>query len=171
MALRSHRMVYTFFGAIMSNAYLSKNFTVAELSKSNTAKANKIDNTPKGVHLNNMQELVTKFLQPLREELGLPIQVNSGYRSEKLNSIIPGASKTSAHCYGLAVDIVCPSYGNAKKFTQYVVDFCKRKNIKFDQIIYEFNSWCHFGLKNRSNEQRGKLLIIDKAGTRAVTKF
>lgn len=154
-----------------NKGYFSKNFTVAELSKSNTAALKKIDNTPKGVHLNNMQDLVTKFLQPLREELGLPIQVNSGYRSEKLNSVIPGASKTSAHCYGWAVDIVCPKYGNAKRFSQYVADFCKRKNIKYDQIIYEFGSWCHFGLKRRNGEQRAQLLIIDKAGTRSVKKF
>ena len=155
----------------MTGVYLSKNFTLAELSKSDTATRLKIDNTPKGVHLKNMQDVAEKFLQPLREELGLPIQVNSGYRSEKLNANIRGASKSSAHCYGLAVDIICPKYGNAKKFSQYVVDFCKRKNIKFDQVIYEFGSWCHFGLKNRNGEQRGELLIIDNDGTRKVSKF
>ena len=153
-------------------ASFSKNFSVAELSKSDTAVRLKIDNTPKGDHLKNMQELVTKFLQPLRDELGLPIQVNSGYRSEKLNAAIPGSSKTSAHCFGLAADIICPKYGNAKKFSQYVVDFCRRKNIKFDQVIYEKNSWCHFGLKNRKGEQRSQLLIINtKNEATHVTKF
>lgn len=149
----------------LNQGYLSTNFTQKEFEISDTATAKKIDNSLKGGHLENMRELVTTFLQPLRDELGVPIHVTSGYRSLALNDAIPGASATSAHCFGYAVDLKCPKYGNAKKFTQYVIDFCKRKNIKYDQVIYEFNSWCHFGIKNRQEEQRGQILTINKAGT------
>lgn len=154
---------------------LSENFTLGELIYSSTAVSKGISNLPNEKELANLKYLVKTFLQPLRDELKLPIRINSGFRSQALNNAIPGSSKTSAHCYGLAVDIVCPSYkgGNVREFCLYVENFVKKNNIKFDQIIYEFVGgarWCHFGIKHPDGRQRSQLLTIHNRKTEAGFK-
>ena len=94
---------------------LSPSFTLAEMTYSPTAVARGLDNTPDATQLKNLTELCKKILEPLRKEINQPIKVNSGFRSVKVNAAVGGVS-TSAHCYGLAADIVCSRYGNAKTF-------------------------------------------------------
>lgn len=149
---------------------LSANFTLGELLYSNTAISKGISNAPNAKELANLKQLVETFLQPLRDDIKLPIRINSGFRSQALNKAIPGSSTTSAHCHGLAVDIVCPAYknGNVREFCLYVADFVKRKNIKFDQIIYEKvggAKWCHFGIAHQDGRKRGQLLTIHNRKT------
>lgn len=143
---------------------LSPSFTLDELTASSTATARKIDNTPNAAQLKNLTELCKKILEPLRKSIGQPIKVNSGFRSAKLNVAVGGVS-TSAHCYGLAADIVCPRYGNAKSFCQYVEKFLKDNNIAFDQLIYEYGTWVHIGIKHPDGRQRRQVITINKYGT------
>ena len=82
---------------------LSKNFTLREITRSNTAKRLGIDNEPIKLHMENMQRLVSNLIQPMRDELG-PIRITSGYRSPSLNRAIGGSSK-SQHCKGEALDL------------------------------------------------------------------
>ena len=81
---------------------LSKNFTLSEITKSNTAKRLGIDNAPNQEHLNNMQILIRDLIQPMRDALG-PIRISSGYRSPVLNRAIGGSTK-SQHCKSLRPD-------------------------------------------------------------------
>jgi zinc D-Ala-D-Ala carboxypeptidase len=67
---------------------LSENLSIAEFSKSDTAKRKGINNTPKGVHLEAAKELAQNIFQPIREHFGKPIWLSSGYRSEALNKAI-----------------------------------------------------------------------------------
>lgn len=158
---------------------LTKNFTLAELTKSQTAARKGLDNTPTPQVEKNLKSLAETILQPLREKIAKPIVINSGYRSPAVNAAV-GGSATSAHRFGHAVDLVVPSYagGDVKKLCQFVVKFLKDNNIAFDQVIYEFGSdanptqgWVHLGIKSGNNKQRKQLLVINSKGTRVVSSF
>ena len=84
---------------------LSKNLTLAEMTRSESAKRAGIRNNPSNVHLANMVKLATVIFQPIRDHFNSPIHISSGYRSAALNAAIPGSSKTSQHSSGEAIDI------------------------------------------------------------------
>ena len=121
-----------------------KHFTIEELTRSQTATRNGIDNTPDD--LSNLMRIAW-FLETLREKLRLEyrnavIIVSSGYRSPELNLII-GGSKTSAHMLGLAADISCPDL-TPLELAQFIADTMADEG--FDQVIHEFGRWVHVGL-------------------------
>ena len=90
-----------------------KYFTIKELCKSSTANKLGINNNPSKNIITNLEALVDYILDPLREEYGNPIMVNSGYRCNELNKAVKG-SKNSAHLYGLAADITTGSTNKNK---------------------------------------------------------
>lgn len=115
-----------------------KYFSIKEMTKSNTATAEGIDNTPDQTITNNLIKLIEAVLDPLREWYGKPIIVNSGYRCEALNKAIGGA-KSSQHMLGEAADITVGSKEENEKLFNYIKD-----NLEFDQLINESNfSWVH----------------------------
>lgn len=122
-------------------------FTLEELTKSATAIAKKIDNTPtKEVQL-NLIKLVDNVLDPLRTAYGKPIRVNSGYRCPKLNKAV-GGSATSQHVLGQAADIT----GGNKTENKIIFDLIKSLKLPFDQLIWENGgTWVHvsYGPRNR----------------------
>lgn len=134
-------------------------FTIQELCKSDTAVANKIDNTPNATVKSHLNELI-KFLNPLREAWGSPILVTSGYRSKKLNRLV-GGSPSSVHMIGYAADLV-PKNGKMTDFKKFVRNYLKDK--KFDQCIIERNArnseWIHLGLKNNYGMQRKQIFSL-----------
>ena len=120
---------------------LSKNFSLAEMTKSVTAKRLGIDNTPNEQQIEFLIELCENVLQPLRDKMG-PILITSGLRVPKLNKAV-GGSTTSQHCAlnGAAADIDMDAK-NAEIFN-YIKD-----NLVFDQLIWEFGDdncpdWVH----------------------------
>lgn len=87
--------------------FLSQNFTLGELLHSSTAERDfrlkeEQENPPEEI-IDNLQYLVETALQPIRDRLGYPIRINSGYRCTVLNKLI-GGSATSQHCRGEAAD-------------------------------------------------------------------
>jgi zinc D-Ala-D-Ala carboxypeptidase len=122
---------------------LSPNFTLPELTKSETALRKGMDNTPTGDALANLQVLTDKVLQPIRDHFARGVKVNSGYRSPDVNAAV-GGSRTSDHCKGMAADIEIPGVPNAE-LAQWVAD-----NLAFTQLILEFytpgipdSGWVH----------------------------
>lgn len=115
-----------------------KYFTIKELTKSSTAEAKGIDNTPTPEIERNLTALVDNVLDPLREIYGKPIKVNSGYRCPALNKAV-GGSATSDHVKGFAADItVGTKEGNERLFNII------KHNFHFSQLIDEKNfSWVH----------------------------
>lgn len=115
-----------------------KHFKLEEFTKSATAEAKGIDNTPNEEVKKNIENLVKYVLDPLRDMYGKPIYVNSGYRSEALNKAV-GGSKTSQHRTGMAADIDTHAReGNIELFDLIA------KNLSFDQLIDEKDySWIH----------------------------
>lgn len=115
-----------------------KYFSIKEMTKSNTATAKGIDNTPDQTVTDNLTKLIEAVLDPLREWYGKPIIVNSGYRCEALNKAIGGA-KSSQHMLGEAADITVGSKEENEKLFNYIKD-----NLEFDQLINESDfSWVH----------------------------
>ena len=86
---------------------LSNNFSLGELLRSGTAERQpelkREQENPPGEVIENLTYLVETALQPIRERLGFPIRISSGYRSPGLNAQV-GGSTTSQHCYGEAAD-------------------------------------------------------------------
>ena len=140
---------------------LSKNLPLKEVTKSNTATINGIDNSPSGEHLLNLYYLAKNVFQPLRDHFDTPIGVSSGYRSKELNKLI-GGSKTSQHCNGEAIDLDADIYGklsNADIFN-YIKD-----NLEFDQLIWEFGNetkpdWVHVSIKEKGVNRKQILRAI-----------
>lgn len=126
-----------------------KYFTIKELCKSSTATQKGIDNTPNSEIVSNLEQLVDKILDPLREKFGEPIIINSGYRSPALNKAVKGAVN-SQHVYGQAADITSGSKsGNKKLFI-----LAQNLNLPFDQLIDEKNySWIHISHSPRNRKQ------------------
>ena len=131
---------------------LSKNFTLAEFTKSQTATRRGIDNTPEGEHLEAAKELFENVVQAVRDKFGLTV-INSGYRGPELNEAVGGSAK-SQHCKGEAVDIECPGNSN------YDVAKWIEDNLDFDQLILEFytpgipdSGWVHVSYKPEGNRK------------------
>lgn len=130
-----------------------KYFTIKEMTKSSTAKANGIDNTPSDEEIAKLQKLIEAVLDPLREWYGKPIRVNSGFRCEDLNEAV-GGSDTSQHRLGEAADITVGTKKGNKKLFEYIKD-----NLPFDQLINESNfSWVH--VSYREGRLRKQVLAL-----------
>ena len=135
---------------------LSKNFTMTEFTKSQTAERKGIDNTPQGEHLDAARALFENVVQPVRDFFG-PTLINSGYRSPELNEAVGGSSR-SQHCKGEAVDIEVPRVPNAE-LAEWT-----RDNLEFDQLILEFytpgipdSGWVHVSYKADGSNRRSIL--------------
>ncbi len=120
---------------------LSRFFTLKEMTRSDRAERANIRNEPDPEALENLGALCMTLLDPLREALGRPIRVNSGYRGPALNALIGGA-KRSQHREGRAADIQAPGMSVLELFKTVI-----RLNLPFDQLIYEAQSrtvkWVH----------------------------
>ena len=88
----------------MQDIQLSPHFKLNEFTKSRTARENGIDNTPPPEAVENLRALCCHTLEPLREALGLPIIITSGYRCKALNERITHHSDSSQHMSGCAAD-------------------------------------------------------------------
>ena len=108
---------------------LSKNFSLLELTKSQTAERKGIDNKPTAEHIENMVALCENILQPVRDQYGSFI-VSSGYRCPEL-CIAIGSSKNSQHAKGQAADFEVAGVSNYK-LASWI-----EENLEFDQLILE----------------------------------
>ena len=122
---------------------LSKNFTLSELTKSQTAVRKNIKNEPSTAHVENLIHLAETVLQPIRDHFGKPVVISSGYRSPELCEAI-GSSSKSQHARGEAADFEIPGVDNMQLATWI------NKNTNFDQLILEFyepgdpnSGWVH----------------------------
>jgi hypothetical protein len=147
---------------------LSKNLSLAEVTRSESAKRKGISNMPTSEHIDNFKLLAEKVFQPIREHFSVPIHISSGYRSAALNKAIGGAS-SSQHCSGEAIDIDMDgtTITNAQVFN-YIKD-----NLEFDQLIWEFGTdknpdWVHVSYESKG-KQRKQILKAYKTGS--TTKY
>ena len=116
--------------------FLSPNFSLDELTCSQTASRRGLDNTPPPQVLDNLKSTALR-MEAVRALLGHPILVSSGYRSAAVNAAVGGVAN-SAHCQGWAVDFICPAFGEPFAICQAVA----ASKIEFDQCVQE-GTWVH----------------------------
>ena len=143
---------------------LSRFFTLAEATKSDTAERLGIDNTPPADVIETMKETCEAILEPVRFKFNRPVVIRSFYRSPALNAAI-GSVPHSQHVTGQAVDFEVPGIPNAD-VAAYV-----RDHLIFDQCILEFykpgipdSGWVHVSFRG-NGECRSECLTVNSSGT------
>ena len=133
---------------------LTENFSLIELTKSQTAERKGIDNTPSPTHQENLKSLCVNVLQPVRDHFSRVVSISSGYRSEELCLAI-GRKTTSQHARGEAADFEIFGISN-KELANYV-----HFNLNYDQLILEYwkesdpnSGWVHCSYTNGSNRKQ-----------------
>lgn len=142
---------------------LTKNFTLNELTQSETALRKGLNNAPTQDVITALQTLAVNVLQPVRDHYGRGVKVNSGYRSPEVNASV-GGSKTSDHCKGMAADIEIPGLPNVE-LAKYI-----RDTLQFTQVILEFytpgvpdSGWVHVSY-DPANLKRQALTAVKQDG-------
>ena len=138
---------------------LSENFTLEELIRSNAAERMGFDNVPKDEKVvENLRSLCLEVLQPLRDYVGAPVHINSGYRCPELNMAVGGV-KNSQHCRGEAADIRIVSPKQGREWAAWIEDNCR-----FDQMLLERNKngavWLHVSCKRDASKNRQSFTIL-----------
>jgi zinc D-Ala-D-Ala carboxypeptidase len=131
---------------------ISEHFTLEELTFSEVAARLGLDNTPSSIVITNLG-LVAAVMERIRTLLGdRPIVVHSGYRSSEVNEAVGGVV-TSAHCHGLACDMICPAFGAPVEVALAIL----KSDIEYDQLILEYG-WVHVGLRQEGLSLRREAL-------------
>lgn len=149
---------------------LSEHFTLEEMTFSQTATRHGVFNNPPPEAVANLVRLAITVLEPLREALGKPIRITSGYRSPVINRLVGGAPE-SAHVDGRAADIVVPGmrpYDVCRRVQELM-----RAGLPVDQCIHEAGSaggWCHAAIPVDHRPPRHEMLtaLFSRSGVRYV---
>lgn len=131
---------------------LTSNFTLDELTVSQTAARKGLDNTPPPEVVEQLLRLCKLVLQPLRDAAQRPVVITSGYRSRKVNKEVGGA-KYSAHIYGRAADLIIPGESPLLTARRIVA-----LNLPYDQLIMEFDAWVHVSIAADGEPRRQQLV-------------
>ena len=133
---------------------LTKNFTLEEMTKSETALRHFLDNSPDQAQVDNLLALAENVLQPVRDHFGKGVKVNSGFRHPDVNAKV-GGSRNSDHTRGQAADIEIPGVPNAE-LAEWIKD-----NLQFRQLILEFytpgvpdSGWVHVSYVADDNKKQ-----------------
>lgn len=141
------------FSTSIGSDRLSLNFTLADLTRSQTATEQGINNMPNPTEIEHLRLLCQQILQPTWNALG-PLLITSGYRSPTLNAAVGGVSN-SDHLTGYAADVVPadPTKFSTRRIAEWIV-----KNVPFDQVILEFGTeqnpdWIHVSASPMNRRQ------------------
>lgn len=140
---------------------LTNHFQLSEFTRSGTASRHGInnslnpDNPQHAEIIANIQALCTGVLEPLRQHIGKPLVISSGYRCPQVNTLVGGV-KNSQHMKGEAADLRIPSLTEGRKWMEWIVD-----NTSFDQCIMEHSKnkdgstshWIHVSYSRKHNRQ------------------
>lgn len=131
---------------------LSEHFTLEELSTSEIALRKGLGNLPGEDEIAYLKRLCEELLEPARLLLGVPLHINSGYRSRAVNKAV-GGSVMSAHTYGRAADFVPVGLALKDAF-----DMLRTSKLPYDQLLAECNSWLHIAIAADDIEPRRQAL-------------
>tara|TARA_R100001377_G_scaffold4680_1_gene2676 strand:+ start:17873 stop:18253 length:381 start_codon:yes stop_codon:yes gene_type:complete len=118
---------------------MTKNFSIEEFNCNDGTKM------PLNVFY-NMQKVANQ-LQILRNYLGKPITINSGYRSEEYNASIKGSSKKSHHIMGRAADIVVKGLDPVGVYATIELLIEKGDMLQGGLGIYPNNGFVHYDIR------------------------
>ena len=133
--------------------WLSEHFKLAEFERSDVARQLQIDNRVPAELIPSLRTLCREVLEPLRQHVGKPIRINSGYRCPALNGSeqVQGQAN-SQHLKGEAADIHLDSVAEGRDWFKWLMD-----NMNVDQLIWERKGstcWIHVSCKPRPEENR-----------------
>jgi len=141
---------------------LSANFSLSELTKSQTAIRHGIPNEPSPDHIDNLKLLCINILQPIRSEFNKPVIISSGFRTPEL-CIRIGSSINSQHAKGQAADFEIPSISNGE------LALWIKNHLEFDQLILEFHDkhqphsgWIHCSYCDKDNRNQSLIAYRDE---------
>ena len=147
---------------------LSNNFSLKEMTASQTADRHGISNNPSEDHMDNLKKLCENVLQPIRDHYGRVVSVSSGYRSPELCVKI-GSSMKSQHAKGQAADFEIFGVPNAE-LAKYIT-----QHIDFDQLILEYHNpeepnsgWIHCSYKNPEDNRKQVLRAYRNSERRTI---
>lgn len=123
----------------MPDERLGSFFWLSEFLRSDAATRRGLANVPGPVELANIRTTLASGMQRVRNLLGVPVQITSGYRSADVNAAV-GGGKSSQHLQGLAADFIAPEFGPPRKIAQCLMTHAPE--LRFDQLIYE-GTWVH----------------------------
>ena len=136
---------------------LSKNFSLKEMTASQTAERKGINNNPNPAQIENLKALATNILQPVRSHFDKPLIISSGFRCAQLCVEI-GSSVNSQHVAddsAAAADFEIPGVDN-RELALYI-----KNELEFDQLILEFyrdnepsSGWIHCSYSTNSNRNQ-----------------
>ena len=138
----------------MKDQQLTSHFKLSEFTKSSTATARHIDNTPNEEQVKNLKALCENVLEPLRQHFNCPIVIGSGYRCPKLNKAVGGVAN-SQHQHGEAADIHIPDEATGKRWFVWLMD-----NVPYHQLIWEKSTpssahhWIHVAFKRTGTNKQ-----------------
>jgi len=145
---------------------LSNNFSLNELTRSQTAERKGIDNTPSAEHQENLKSLCTNVLQPIRDHFSRVVTISSGYRSPELCVAI-GSKTTSQHAKGEAADFEI--FGVSHKELADWIHY----NVQYDQLILEYwkesdpnSGWVHCSYSQGKNRRQYLRAYKDEGKTK-----
>jgi zinc D-Ala-D-Ala carboxypeptidase len=152
---------------------LSEHLSLAEVTRSETAKRKGVSNMPIDAHIENFKLLANRVFEPIRNHFGKPIHISSGYRSAALNKAIGGAA-SSQHCTGEAIDIDMD--GHAGGVTNKMVFDYIKDNLEFDQLIWEFGTdtapdWVHVSYESTGKQRKQILKAVRNGGATSYVPY
>lgn len=145
---------------------LTQNFSLSELTRSQTATRRGIENQPNDEQLANLVALCECVLQPIRDHFGKSVRISSGLRVPELNAAI-GGSTTSDHCRGMAADIEVHPVDNLE-----LARWIEGSGLAFRQLILEYydgtpdSGWIHVSYDPADNKRQ--VLTATKQGGKTV---
>jgi peptidase M15-like protein len=131
---------------------VSENFTLEELTQSQTAARLGLDNTPNQDVILRLENLCEIILEPARAQFG-PLLISSGYRSPDVNAAV-GGSRGSAHMLGNAADVI-PLHATKLDLARWV-----KNTVPFDQVILEFGSLAEPAWTHVSADPRQRKMVL-----------
>ena len=154
-------------------AQLTEHFTLEELIYSSTAKQKGLKNEPNESQIENLKLLSQYVLEPIREKIGCPLVISSGFRSEKVNALV-GGSKTSQHILGQAADIqIFDKTKTNKDLFDIIVKMVKNNELQVGQVIWEFGedipNWVHVSLP--TSRHRNEIMRASQVYDKHISKF
>ena len=133
---------------------ISKYFSEIETTVSSTGQRLGIVNKPNAEETKNILYAAER-MDEFREFLGVPLLTLSWFRNEILNNAV-GGSKTSAHRFGLAIDVY-----STKMTAKEIYDKARKSNLAYDQLIYyPKQNFVHFGFRLDKKTERKQAFLL-----------
>lgn len=145
-----------------NDIFLTPHFKLSEFETSRKAEQYGIDNTPPEEAVENLRRLCEGCLEPLREALGLPVVITSGFRTKELNDLLTHSSTSSQHMRGEAADFYVASTSSATDGARLELlikafrEILTNPKIDFDQMIL-YPTFIHVSYVSKERNRHGIL--------------